>query len=122
MTTQTLTAPSTTVKIGWIALLIMSALATLSHLILIFVMLDEATIFLGWAAFTLYSTIVLYIPFRHGEKWAWYATWILVIGFAVPILFSQESFTVWYLGAAGVMAVSLLLTRSAFFQEEPHAH
>lgn len=122
MTTQTLTTPSTTVKIGWIALLIMSALATFSHLILIFVMLDEATIFLGWAAFTLYSTIVLYIPFRRGEKWAWYATWILVIGFAAPILFSQESFTVWYLGGAGVMAVSLLLTRSAFFQEEPHAH
>ena len=121
MTTQTLTTHSATFTIGWIALLIMSALAALSHLILTFVMLDEATIFLGWTAFTLYSTIVLYIPFRRGEKWAWYTTWILVIGFAAPILISQESFTVWYLGGAGVMAVSLLLTRPAFFQEEPHA-
>ena len=117
MTTQTLTIRSVTFTIGWIALLSMSAVATLSHLILAFVMLDLAINFLGWAAFTLYSTIVLYIPFRRGEKWAWYTTWILVIGFAAPILFSQESFTVWYLGGAGVMAVSLLLTRPAFFQE-----
>jgi hypothetical protein len=122
MTTQTLTTRSSTFTIGWIALLIMSALAALSHFILTFVMLDLAINFLGWTVFTLYSTIVLYIPFRRGEKWAWYTTWILVIGFAAPILFSQESFTVWYLGGAGVMAVSLLLTRPAFFQEEPLAN
>ena len=121
MTAQTLTTRRSTFTIGWIALLTMSALATLSHLILAFVMLDLAINFLGWAAFTLYSTIVLYIPFRRGEKWAWYTTWILVIGFAAPILFDQESFAVWYLGGAGMMAVGLLLTRPAFFQEEPQA-
>jgi len=118
MTTQTLATPGTTFKIGWITLLVISALATLWHIIAIAAFpADEATLFVGWAAFNLYSTIVLYVPFRRGEKWAWYTSWILVIGFAAPILFSQESFTVYYLGAAVVMALSLLLTRSALFSE-----
>lgn len=121
MTAQTLIARRSTFTIGWSALLLMSAMGTLSHLVLAFVMPDLAVSFLGWTAFNLYSTIILSIPFRRGEPWAWYTTWILVVGFAAPILFDQESFTVWYLGGAGVMAVCLLLTRSAFFQEEPHA-
>jgi hypothetical protein len=116
MTTQTLATPTNTFKIGWIALLVISALAAVWHLVAIVAFpSDEATLFVGWAAFNLYSTVVLSIPFRRGEKWAWYTSWLLVIGFAAPILLSQGSFTVYYLGAAGVMAVGLLLTRPAFF-------
>jgi hypothetical protein len=118
MTTQTVATRNTTFKIGWITVLVISVLAALGHIILMFVIMDEATLFLGWAAFNLYSTIVLYLPFRRGQTWAWYTSWLLVIGFAAPILFSQESFTVYYLGAAVVMAFSLLLTRSAFFSEK----
>lgn len=118
MTTQTLATRSTTFKICWIALLVTSALFALWHIIAVFIIIDEATLFLGWAAFNLYSTLVLYIPFRRGEKWAWYTSWILVIGFAAPILFSQESFTVYYLGAAVLVAVALLLTRPAFFANQ----
>jgi len=119
MSTQTLAARSTTFKIGWIALLVISALAVLGHISLFFVLPDEATLFLGWAAFNLYSTLVLSILFRRGETWAWYISWTLVLGFAIPSLFTQESFAVWYLGAAGVMALAMLLTRPAFF---PRAH
>jgi hypothetical protein len=57
------------------------------------------------------------MPFRRGEKWAWYISWILVIGFASTIFFSS-TIGVWYLAAAGVMALGLLLTRPAFFQKE----
>jgi hypothetical protein len=66
----------------------------------------------------LYTIVVLAIPFRRGERWAWYSTWILVIGFAAPILVNQESYVVAYLITVGIMAVSLLLTRSAFFRKE----
>jgi hypothetical protein len=120
MTTQTLATRSTTFKIGWIALLVISALATLNHITLIFIMMDEATLFIGWAAYNAYSTVVLYIPFRRGEKWAWYTSWILVIGFAVTIFFNTQ-IGIFYLGAAVLMAVGLLLTRPAFFQGKPHA-
>jgi hypothetical protein len=60
----------------------------------------------------------LAIPFHRGERWAWYSTWILVIGFAAPIRINQESYIVAYLIGAGIMAVSLLLTRPAFFSEK----
>ncbi len=117
MSTHTLPARSTTFKIGWIVLLVISALAAFWHTIAIAVMpSDEATTFAGWAAFNLYSTIVVYIPFRRGEKWAWYATWILVAGFAVTILFNTQ-IGIYYLGAAVLMAMCLLLTRPAFFQK-----
>lgn len=118
MSVQTRGAPRNTMfTMGWIALLVISALATVGHIVLGFAMIDEATLFVGWAGFTLYSTIVLLIPFRRGEKWAWYTSWALVVVFAAPILISQESFTVYYLGAAVVMALSLLMTRPAFFQK-----
>ena len=118
MTTQTVATRNTAFKIGWITLLVISVLAALGHIILMFVIMDEATLFLGWAAFNLYSTIVLFSPFRRGQKWAWTTSWILVLGFAFTFLFSQEDFAVYYLGAAVVMAFSLLLTRSAFFSEK----
>jgi hypothetical protein len=118
MTTQTLATPGTTFKIGWITLLVISALATLWHIIAIAAFpADEATLFVGWAAFNLYSTIVLYVPFRRGEKWAWYTSWILVIGFASLIFFATSQVGIPYLVAAGVLALGLLLTRSAFFSE-----
>lgn len=65
-----------------------------------------------------YAIVVLAIPFPRGERWAWYSTWILVIGFAIPIFGIQESYIVAYLIAAGVMALSLLLTRPTFFSEK----
>lgn len=118
MTTQTLAIRSTRFKIGWIALLLISAVATLNHIFLIFAVMDEATLFVGWAAYTLYSAVVLFIPFRSGERWAWYTSWTLAVGFAFPILFTRESFATWYLIAAGLMALGLLLTRPGFFPRE----
>ena len=65
-----------------------------------------------------YAIVILAISFRRGERWAWHSTWILVIEFVIPILINQESYVVAYLIAAGVMALSLLLTRPAFFSEK----
>ena len=118
MSTQTEATRSMTFKLGWTALLVISALATLNHIMLP-VYGERVTFAIGWTGYSLYSIVVLAIPFRRGERWAWYSTWILVIGFAVPILVSQESYIVYivaYLIAAGVMALCLLLTRPAFFQ------
>lgn len=115
MASQVLANRNLAFKVGWIALLFISVAATLGHIILMFAALNMATAFIGLAAYTSYASVVLYLPFRRGESWAWYTSWILVIGFAAPILFTRESFAVWYLGAAVVMAVALVLTRPAFF-------
>ncbi len=122
MTAQPARTRTTAFQAGWIALLAISALGTIGYVILIFVMRDKATVFLGWGAYTLYAGVVLYGPFRRGEKWAWYTTWILVVGFAAPILLTKESFAAWDLGAAVVMALAMLLTRPTFFPREPHAN
>ena len=117
MSTQTKDAYSDTFIAGWIILMLISVLATLNHIMLPLYG-DDVALALGWTGYSLYAVVVLAIPFRRCERWAWYSTWILVIGFAAPILIVQESYTVAYLIGAGVIAVSLLLTRSAFFQKE----
>jgi hypothetical protein len=116
MFTRTQSAPSTTFTVARLTLLGMAALATLSHLGLAFVMPNEATLFIGWAAFTAYATAVFLVPFRRGERWAWYASWLIVIVFASLILFDSQVGG-WYLAGAGVMAGCLLVTRGTFFAE-----
>src|SRR6266511_5707157 len=107
MSTQTEATRSMTFKLGWIALVVISALATLNHIMLP-VYGERVTFAIGWTGYSLYSIVVLAIPFRRGERWAWYSTWILVIGFAAPILFIRgEGIAVIYLIAASVLAFSL---------------
>ena len=117
MSTQTKVTHSDTFTIGWIVMLIISILATLNHIMLP-VYGDPVTFAIGWTGYSLYGIVILAIPFRRGERWAWYATWILVTRFAIPILINQESYVVAYLIAASVMALCLLLTRPAFFRKE----
>lgn len=115
MSTASRAIEGTGFKAGWIILLGLSGLAFLNHAILIFVM-DEPVLFIGWAAFNAYSTLVLVVPFRRGERWAWYITWLLAIAFASTALFDAE-IAPYYLGAAVVMTVGLLLTRPALFMK-----
>ena len=107
------------VKVGWILLLVVSALMTLNHLVLIFA-LNQPTLFIGWTAFNLYACLVLWIPFRRGERWAWSSTWILVIAFA-SMIFVDTQIGKYYLGAAAILVVGLLLTASTFFPRSFHS-
>jgi hypothetical protein len=117
MSTQTKSIYTETFIIGWYVLLIISALATLNHIMLPGYG-DPVVLGIGWTGYSLYAIVVFAIPFRRGERWGWYTSWILVIGFAVPILINQESCVVAYLIAAGIMALCLLLTRPAFFRKD----
>lgn len=106
----------TPAKIAWLTMLTIAILATLNHIILIFVISEEATLFVGWAAYNAYAAIVLLIPFRHSQRWAWYSTWILVMGFLSLVLFDTQV-GIWYSAAGVIMAVCLWLTRGAFFSK-----
>jgi hypothetical protein len=110
---------SATFAIGWIALLGISAFAALNHLLLSVFIQEERLLFLGWAALNVYSTVVFALPFRRKEPWAWYISWILVMAFAAPLFLSTAGgIAVGYGIVAGVLAVGLLLTRSAFFPKK----
>jgi hypothetical protein len=116
MSTQSIGRDTTLFKVGWITLLAFSVLFIVWHIVLA-VFMDRDPTLIGWVGFPLYSAVILWLPFRQREKWAWYALWILVLGFASPVLF-ETPYGVSYFGVAVVMALALLLTRPAFFQRE----
>jgi hypothetical protein len=102
-------------QIGRIILLVAAALMTLNHLSLMFI-IGDPVLFLGYAAFNLYALLVIAIPFRRCEKWAWYATWILPVGLAASAaLAGDANITPFYYGAAAACVLGLLLTMRNFF-------
>lgn len=107
---------TTRFKIGWISLIILAALMAVNHLGLIF-FLNEPVLFIGYAAFNLYALIVILIPFRRLEKWAWWTSWILPIGLALPAL-SDTNIALFYFGAAAIGALGLFLTGQTFFSNQ----
>ena len=94
---------------GRLILLVAATLMTLNHVVLM-VALDEPVLFSGFAAFTLYALVVIAIPFRRRQPWAWYATWILPAGLAAPA-FGDPAIALFYGAAAAACVVGLLLTR-----------
>lgn len=115
MAEQTVDKPavSTKFKIGWWILIGLGVLMTLNHLVLGFIMMNEFVLFAGWTGFNLYALVILFVPFRRGEKWAWYASWILAIITASPLL-GDPSIAPYYTGASVLLIIGLLLTRSEF--------
>lgn len=108
-------------KSGWIVLLLSAALMTLNHFVLVF-FLVEPVLFVGWTAFNLYSVLIIAIPFRRLEKWAWYATWILPFGLASGG-FAAPDIAAFYYAVAAVCVLGLLLTMRELFAADrqlPH--
>ncbi len=93
-----------------------------NHFALIF-FLGEPNLFIGFTLFNLYALLVLWIPFRRSEPWAWPVTWLLPIGPALPALTDFQIAPI-YLGSAVMCGLGLLLTMRSFFAkpgDEEHA-
>jgi hypothetical protein len=116
MLTSTISTHNTRFKFGWIALLVSAALMALGHFSLIFV-LDEPVLFTGFAIFNFYALIVILIPFRRAEKWAWLTTWLLPIGLALPAA-SDPDIAIYYFAVAAVCVLGLLVTMQDFFSKK----
>jgi hypothetical protein len=92
---------------------------TLNHLVLIFALNDPA-LFVGWAAFNLYSLLVVLVPFRRLEKWAWYTSWILPVVLAAGG-FAAADVALFYYAFAAASVLGLLLTMRDFFAADRRA-
>lgn len=114
MSALTIHTQATIYKLGWLVLFGLSVLSVFSYIALIFVVPAMVDSFIAWATFSLYSVVVLLIPYRHGERWAWYLTWALPIPSAVLSLNNPDA-APYYLTAVGLMVIGQLLTRGAFF-------
>lgn len=113
MLTKAVLAQNSRFKIGWIILVIFAALMTLNHVVLIF-FLDDPALFTGYAAFNLCALIVILIPFRRVEKWAWFTTWILPTCLALPAA-SDPDIAIFYFVVSAFFVLGLLLSMPEFF-------
>jgi hypothetical protein len=104
-------------KTGWIILVVIAVLMTLLHFSLIFI-LSEPTLFAGFAAFNFYSLVVLLIPFHRVEPWAWWITWVLPLGLALPAA-SDPNIALYYFSMAAFGVLGLLLTMPEFLSRRP---
>ena len=106
-------------QIAWIVMVVLAAGSTVNSFIRVFwESAPESAV--GWVGFSLFATIVLLIPFRNGERWAWYGMWVLPLGLAgVAVVTAGPGFGpvgIGYLVGGVVVALCLLVTRRIFFR------
>ncbi len=119
MTTKAALAQNSRIKLGWMILLIFTALMAVNHLTLPLYSPSDSIPAIGFAAFNLVALIVIIIPFRRLERWAWYTTWILPAGLALPaILESNPGIVIFYSTVSAVLVLGLLLTMRDFFPKQ----
>ena len=65
-----------------------------------------------WVGFELFALILIAIPFRRGERWAWYTLWMLPLMWVSQFVFSPD---LAYLMLAALTTAGLLLPLRRFF-------
>lgn len=63
------------------------------------------------------ALIILFIPYRRKELWAWAATWISIITIGLVIVFGADAIGLFYLATAAVMALARLATPVRFSRD-----
>jgi hypothetical protein len=74
--------------------------------------MDLALLGMSIGAFAVLATVVAAIPYRRGERWAWYALWVVPLlwgGVAVRMFIDQYSAGSVYAVAAAIAVVGLLI-------------
>ena len=101
-------------RLGWWTLVVVTALMLANHLAGVFAFAegdDEQLMFVMFALLNLYALIVLLLPFRRREPWAWWLTWTSIAAFAISYFFiTDPSIGLLYLVIGGVLAFGQVLT------------
>jgi len=113
MTANDSPAQTRTFTICWWILLIITLLSALGHLGLLFTLPGEELLFLGWTVLSVYAAVIVAVPYKQGERWAWNATWLFAATFALVPVYNSELGT-GYLAIGIVVALCQLLTMAAF--------
>jgi hypothetical protein len=107
-------------RIAWILLLVLVGLFALNHfggMFYIAQSTDERQMFelFGWVH--VIGFVVLLIPYRRLELWAWIVTWASILPVAlVPVFTGFDALGITYLVTALVMAAAQFVTLPAFLQ------
>jgi hypothetical protein len=71
-------------------------------------------------AFAILATIVTLIPYRRGERWAWFALWLLPLvhgGIALTMLMDHYAAAYVYLGFFLISLIGILIPISRFLRQ-----
>jgi hypothetical protein len=74
--------------------------------------MDLAVLGIIWAAFGLLGSIVSVVPYRRGDRWAWYALWLVPITYgaaATRFLIDRYDAGFWIAGLTAAAVVGLLI-------------
>jgi hypothetical protein len=74
--------------------------------------MDLAVLGIIWAAFGLLAAIISIVPYRRGDRWAWYALWLVPItygGAAVRFLIDRYDVGFWVAGLTALAVIGLLI-------------
>lgn len=110
--------------IGWSLLVVLLVLfGVASHLGGIWYIAaspDEAQMFMLFFVVNVLTVVLLVIPYRQLQRWAWWAVWIGIVPFALIIAFGPPNYIGWmYLGVAAILAVGQFLALPRFLREGP---
>ena len=70
---------------------------------------------LASAGFYIFATIMVFIPYRRGERWAWYTLWMLPLMWIAQFALLREPY---YLVLAIITALGLVLPYRRFFSSQ----
>jgi hypothetical protein len=107
-------------RVSWWVLLVLSALGTLNHFLLIFVE-DNTLAFGAFAGLNALATVVLWFGYRDKALWAWGGVWFQVLSLALVAIAgdptspaTDAALQIAYGAVAGVMAVAQVGTSKWF--------
>ena len=104
-------------RIGWWAIAVLTTLFALNHLVGVWAFAssdDEQMMFVAFAALQVLSLVVLAVPYRRLERWAWWALWIQIAAMAVTLVVFQSTLGVLYAVVAALMATGQFVTLPDF--------
>jgi hypothetical protein len=57
------------------------------------VAVQEQLLAVGYLGFALFISVIAYVPYRAGEKWSWYAMWIMpgILGLTAAVMFVNDA-------------------------------
>ena len=116
MSTTSFLSENRRYKTGWLILFITGVLLIINNLYLVFY---ESPVWgLGHLGFSLLATLIIYFPYRQGEKWAWYSLWILpvvLLLLAILVFMSGQPMLGWYYAVLTLVVLAgLLLSNQPF--------
>ena len=103
--------------VAWVVLIFLTAGYAVNHAVGVAVYAESDTdrlMLAVFAALNVYAVIVLLVPYRGRQPWAWMITWVSVLVFACCPLLVEPPIGLFYLGSAAVMALAQLATLPDF--------